>query len=152
MYFLQVNQQRSHDYHGGVTSSACVSAIARDIHHLKKTSQVPEGSSKHVVSSNNAQSNWYSKLLGLLRHVANVGIAPNISTYSSLINGYCKKKRIDEAIDIFQELPNKGLIPNVVTYKHYVARKQWIDERRRIEATYEGIYDVDTYDLPKRVV
>nr|GEZ69420.1 staphylococcal-like nuclease CAN2 [Tanacetum cinerariifolium] len=58
-----VNQQQSHGYdHGGAMPSAGVSAIARDIHHFEKTSQVPEGLSKHVVSSKNAQSNWYSKL------------------------------------------------------------------------------------------
>ncbi|GKA08885.1 hypothetical protein Tco_0688216 [Tanacetum coccineum] len=58
-----VNQQQSHGYdHGGAMPSAGVSAIARDIHHFEKTSEVPEGLSKHVVSSKNAQSNWYSKL------------------------------------------------------------------------------------------
>ncbi|KAI3748891.1 hypothetical protein L6452_12305 [Arctium lappa] len=57
-----VNQQQSHGYHGFPTSTAGVSALARDIHHFEMTSQVPEGLGKHVVSSKKAQSNWYNKL------------------------------------------------------------------------------------------
>ncbi|KAE9614973.1 hypothetical protein Lal_00048306 [Lupinus albus] len=39
-----------------------VSALAHDIFHFDITSQVPEGLSKHVVSSKKAQANWYRKL------------------------------------------------------------------------------------------
>ncbi|XP_023732064.1 staphylococcal-like nuclease CAN1 [Lactuca sativa] len=55
-------QQQSHGYHGVSPTSAGVSALGRDIHHFEMTSQVPEGLSKHVVSSKKAQSNWFSKL------------------------------------------------------------------------------------------
>ncbi|KAJ9539888.1 hypothetical protein OSB04_026394 [Centaurea solstitialis] len=55
-----VNQQQS--YGGYPPPAASVSALARDIHHFATTSQVPEGLSKHVVSSKKAQSNWYNKL------------------------------------------------------------------------------------------
>lgn len=57
-----VNQQQSHGYYGVPPATTAVSALARDIHHFQMTSQVPEGLSKHVVSSKKAQSNWYSKL------------------------------------------------------------------------------------------
>ena len=42
---------------------AAVAALGRDILHFEATSQVPEGLSRHVVSSKKAQANWYKKLL-----------------------------------------------------------------------------------------
>lgn len=49
--------------HGVSTQNVGVSALAQDLLHFEVTSQVPEGLSKHVVSSRKAQSNWYKKLL-----------------------------------------------------------------------------------------
>ncbi|XP_030929178.1 staphylococcal-like nuclease CAN2 isoform X2 [Quercus lobata] len=43
--------------------STLVTALAHDLFHFEITSQVPEGLSKHVVSSKKAQANWYRKLL-----------------------------------------------------------------------------------------
>jgi endonuclease YncB( thermonuclease family) len=43
-------------------ANAGVSALAHDLYHYEITSQVPEGLSKHVVSSKKAQANWYKKL------------------------------------------------------------------------------------------
>ncbi|XP_021732570.1 staphylococcal-like nuclease CAN1 isoform X1 [Chenopodium quinoa] len=52
-----------HGHHGVPTQSVGVSALAQDLLYFEATSQVPEGLSKHVVSSKKAQSNWYRKLL-----------------------------------------------------------------------------------------
>ncbi|KAK1421358.1 hypothetical protein QVD17_23624 [Tagetes erecta] len=52
------NHQQSH----GAPMSSAASALVRDIRHFESTSQVPEGLSKHVVSSKKAQANWYGKL------------------------------------------------------------------------------------------
>lgn len=41
---------------------ASVAALGRDILEFQRTKQVPEGLSRHVVSSANAQANWYKKL------------------------------------------------------------------------------------------
>ncbi|KAH7510528.1 hypothetical protein FEM48_ZijujUnG0118000 [Ziziphus jujuba var. spinosa] len=49
--------------HGVSTANVGVSALAHDLFHFEITSQVPEGLSKHVVSSNKAQANWYRKLV-----------------------------------------------------------------------------------------
>lgn len=50
-------------HHGVSAQTVGVSALARDLLHFEVTSQVPEGLSKHVVSSKKAQANWYNKLL-----------------------------------------------------------------------------------------
>ncbi|XWS74752.1 hypothetical protein CRYUN_Cryun01aG0024600 [Craigia yunnanensis] len=49
--------------HGVSTANVGVSVLAYDIFQFEITFQVPEGLSKHVVSSKKAQANWYRKLL-----------------------------------------------------------------------------------------
>ncbi|XP_028782253.1 staphylococcal-like nuclease CAN2 isoform X2 [Neltuma alba] len=49
--------------HGVSSSTVGVSALAQDLFHFDITSEVPEGLSKHVVSSKKAQANWYRKLI-----------------------------------------------------------------------------------------
>ncbi|KAM6583102.1 hypothetical protein CsatB_010104 [Cannabis sativa] len=44
------------------TGSHGVSALTHDIFQFETTSEVPDGLSKHVVSSKKAQANWYGKL------------------------------------------------------------------------------------------
>ncbi|KAK8647939.1 hypothetical protein V6N13_121663 [Hibiscus sabdariffa] len=39
-----------------------------------------------------------------------------IVSYNTMINGYCKVKRLDEAMELFHEISRKGPIPNKVTY------------------------------------
>ncbi|XP_030929165.1 staphylococcal-like nuclease CAN2 isoform X2 [Quercus lobata] len=53
----------SQGYHGVSAVNVGVAALAHDLFHFEITSQVPEGLSKHVVSSKKAQANWYRKLL-----------------------------------------------------------------------------------------
>ncbi|KAF5941800.1 hypothetical protein HYC85_019442 [Camellia sinensis] len=43
-------------------------------------------------------------------------IHPNIFSYNILINGYCKKMKIDEAMHLFRELPRRGLKHNRGTF------------------------------------
>ncbi|KAL5542838.1 hypothetical protein UlMin_010548 [Ulmus minor] len=51
-------------FHGGVSASTVgLSALAHDLFHFDITSQVPEGLSRHVVSSKKVQANWYRRLL-----------------------------------------------------------------------------------------
>ncbi|KAK9683668.1 hypothetical protein RND81_10G157700 [Saponaria officinalis] len=49
--------------HGVSAQTVGVSALARDLLHFEATSQVPDGLSKHVVSSKKVQANWYKKLI-----------------------------------------------------------------------------------------
>ena len=48
------------------------------------------------------------------------GCSPDVFSYTILINGYCKIKKIDEAMHLFHEMSNKGMIPNVVTYNNLI--------------------------------
>ncbi|MBA0698764.1 hypothetical protein Goari_000458 [Gossypium aridum] len=44
------------------------------------------------------------------------GCAPDIHSCNIMINGYCKAKRLDEAMELFDELAQNGQIPDTVTY------------------------------------
>ncbi|KAL9305928.1 putative tetratricopeptide-like helical domain superfamily [Arabidopsis thaliana] len=44
------------------------------------------------------------------------GIAPNTITYSSLIDGFCKENRLDEANQMLDLMVTKGCDPDIVTY------------------------------------
>ncbi|KAF8401850.1 hypothetical protein HHK36_012797 [Tetracentron sinense] len=44
------------------------------------------------------------------------GHAPDVVSYSTLINGYCKGRMIDEAMWLFREMCSKGLMPDTITY------------------------------------
>ncbi|KAL3837793.1 hypothetical protein ACJIZ3_022384 [Penstemon smallii] len=52
----------SHGHHGVTAENVGVSALAHDLYNFEISSQVPQGLSKHVVSSKKAQANWYKKL------------------------------------------------------------------------------------------
>nr|GEX92411.1 staphylococcal-like nuclease CAN2 [Tanacetum cinerariifolium] len=115
-----VNQQQSHGYHGGVTSSAGVSAIARDIHHFKKTSQSHRSYWARFVRN--------SKIFPMLLWNSSMRCKPRplIITYGILFDGMCNNSQCYDALTLS------------------FTGKQWIDERHRIEATYEGIYGGDS--------
>nr|GMC78826.1 putative pentatricopeptide repeat-containing protein At1g12700, mitochondrial [Ipomoea batatas]GMD44334.1 putative pentatricopeptide repeat-containing protein At1g12700, mitochondrial [Ipomoea batatas]GME18830.1 putative pentatricopeptide repeat-containing protein At1g12700, mitochondrial [Ipomoea batatas] len=48
--------------------------------------------------------------------VVESGLQPDIRTYNTLINGYCKIKEIEEARKAFGQMVESGLQPNVWTY------------------------------------
>ncbi|KAI9115351.1 hypothetical protein K1719_013670 [Acacia pycnantha] len=52
--------------------------------------------------------------------MVNSGLAPDIFSYSILINGLCKIKMEDDAMDLFKEMRRKSLTPHVVTYSSLI--------------------------------
>lgn len=44
---------------------------------------------------------------------------PDIMTFNTLLNGYCKSKKLDKALDLVQEMQMRELAPDVVTYNSY---------------------------------
>jgi len=57
---LCASSSAEHGLHG---AHPAVAALGRDILSFGANSQVPDGLSRHVVSSKKAQANWYKKLL-----------------------------------------------------------------------------------------
>ncbi|KEH26909.1 pentatricopeptide (PPR) repeat protein [Medicago truncatula] len=44
----------------------------------------------------------------------------NVPSYNTMINGFCKIKKVDEAMNLFKEMHCKNIIPNVVTYNSLI--------------------------------
>ncbi|KAF6160852.1 hypothetical protein GIB67_036053 [Kingdonia uniflora] len=63
------------------------------------------------------------------------GCEPNVISYTILINGYCKAKRLDEAIQIFENMRSKGLTPDVITYNSMI----------------DGLYKLDNGSTPNEL-
>ncbi|KAL2943407.1 hypothetical protein RDABS01_031755, partial [Bienertia sinuspersici] len=55
------------------------------------------------------------RALGLLQEMPLKGLYPNAVTYSTLIDAWCKDKRLTYAKKLFKEMKANGLKPNVVT-------------------------------------
>ncbi|XP_071706140.1 staphylococcal-like nuclease CAN2 isoform X1 [Rutidosis leptorrhynchoides] len=100
-----VQQQQTHGHHGVSMSTGGVSMLIQDVHNFERTSQVPEGLSKHVVSSKKAQANWYSKLSEALAQLKPPPRSPEeISTF--VVNTLKRHKKADvEGLLSFYGLP-----------------------------------------------
>ena len=44
------------------------------------------------------------------------GCTPNVFTYTTLLNGACKARILDKALEILDNMLQKECAPNVVTY------------------------------------
>ncbi|KAJ0775912.1 putative tetratricopeptide-like helical domain superfamily [Helianthus annuus] len=44
------------------------------------------------------------------------GLVPDVVAFNSLVNGYCKSLKIEEAMLMFHEITRKGLKPGIITY------------------------------------
>jgi pentatricopeptide repeat protein len=47
--------------------------------------------------------------------MADKGVAPNVRSYNIIINGLCKIKMVDEAMNLFEEMQSKKITPDTVT-------------------------------------
>ena len=43
--------------------------------------------------------------------MVDTGCESNVCSYNILINGYCRKKMINEALILFEEMKSKGVVP-----------------------------------------
>nr|XP_008355165.2 putative pentatricopeptide repeat-containing protein At1g12700, mitochondrial [Malus domestica] len=51
-----------------------------------------------------------------LEQMLSKGSIVHAYSYGRLINGYCKLRRIDEALMLLEEMSSSSLVPNIVTY------------------------------------
>ncbi|VFQ60428.1 unnamed protein product [Cuscuta campestris] len=80
-------------------------------------------------------------------------IVPNLVTCNILLKALCKKRDIDAAISILDEMPAMGIVPNVVSYTTilggYVLRGDMAGAERMLNETlYKGLFpDATTYTI-----
>ncbi|KAF9597750.1 hypothetical protein IFM89_021237 [Coptis chinensis] len=90
--------------HHGV-STVGVSALARDLFNFEVTSQVPEGLSRHAVSSKKAQANWYKKLAEAWKQAKPPPRTPDEATRLVILTLKGHKKADVEGLLTFYGLP-----------------------------------------------
>ncbi|XP_050370778.1 pentatricopeptide repeat-containing protein At1g79540 [Argentina anserina] len=54
--------------------------------------------------------------LGVYNQMLKCNVSPNRNTYSILINGFCKTRKTQDALQMFDEMTSRGIAPNTVTY------------------------------------
>ncbi|MCI36131.1 pentatricopeptide repeat-containing protein, partial [Trifolium medium] len=52
--------------------------------------------------------------------MAQMGVAPDVRSFNIMINGFCKIKMVDEAVNLFNGMHCRKIIPNVVTYNSLI--------------------------------
>lgn len=61
--------------------------------------------------------NGVNKAKHIFNTMVAVGVAKDVHNYNIVvINGFCKSKMMDEALDLFEEMYSKNIIPTIVTY------------------------------------
>ncbi|KAK1352736.1 pentatricopeptide repeat-containing protein, mitochondrial-like [Heracleum sosnowskyi] len=58
----------------------------------------------------------FDKASVVLETMRSKEILPNTLSYNILINGYCKKLKVDRAVDLFQQMSYEGLTQSIGTY------------------------------------
>jgi len=48
------------------------------------------------------------------------GVMPSVSKYNTLMYGYYKMERIDEAMQVFDKMSHKGFVPGIVNYNTFM--------------------------------
>ncbi|GLJ15878.1 hypothetical protein SUGI_0262180 [Cryptomeria japonica] len=69
----------------------------------------------------------------LFRDMCDDGFVPDVVTYNCLIDGLCKKYRIDRALELFHHMSQNGCAPNKVTYNSFIRYYSTVNEMDKAE-------------------
>ncbi|XP_031484732.1 uncharacterized 38.1 kDa protein isoform X1 [Nymphaea colorata] len=99
--------------HGVTYPTPGVAVLAHDLFHFDNTGEVPDGLSRHVVSSKKAQANWYKKLVGAWKEAKPPPKSPEAA--SKLIIETLRRHRKEdvEGVLAFYGLPATDAITGV---------------------------------------
>ncbi|GMH17340.1 hypothetical protein Nepgr_019181 [Nepenthes gracilis] len=53
---------------------------------------------------------------GLFQEMVEMGLKPDIVSYNSLIDVYCKNREMDKVYKVLDEMHEQGILPDVITY------------------------------------
>eukprot|EP01018_Ginkgo_biloba_P016223 Gb_29774 [translate_table: standard] len=80
----------------------------------------------------------------LFREMCNKGFVPDVVSYNCLIDGLCKKYRIDRALELFAQMSREGCTPNKVTYNSFIRYYSIVNE---IDKAMEMLNDMKKNDI-----
>ncbi|QHO43235.1 Pentatricopeptide repeat-containing protein [Arachis hypogaea] len=76
-------------------------------------------------------------------------VSLDVQSYSVMINGLCKSKMVDEALNLFEEMRCKYLVPNTVTYNTLI---DGLSKSKRISCALELLVEMYDRGQPADVV
>ena len=69
------------------------------------------------------------------------GLRPNVRTYTTLMQGWIELKKMDRAVDLFNQMKrNKRVRPNIVTYNSLISG--WSRSMRRMDMSEKVMKDL----------
>ncbi|XP_051116808.1 pentatricopeptide repeat-containing protein At1g79540 [Andrographis paniculata] len=100
--------------------------------------RVPDNTSLQQMVENLVDSGDVLKAYKLLTQLADhSGVLPDIITYNTLINGFCKAGEVDGALKLFNELQIRGLVPDSVTYSTLINGLQFVGKEEHAFKMFE---------------
>lgn len=127
---------------------------ARQKFEQGKSENLPDVATYSMIIRNEFLNNEKQAMV-LLEEMKHAGIEPNSYTYTGIIEGLCKKKRIDQALEYLQKMKqNNGIYPTTVTYNVLIASaaKQEHMDIKLIDSLFDELKqrprlvpDVNTY-------
>lgn len=86
---------------------------SRNVYHSLKHKFKPD-----LHTFNILLSGWKSsgEAQDFLDEMVRVGVQPDIVSYNSLIDAYCKDKELDKAYALFNKMQDENIMPDVITY------------------------------------
>ncbi|XP_027189854.1 putative pentatricopeptide repeat-containing protein At1g02420 [Cicer arietinum] len=126
---------------------------ARNVYHSLKHSFHP-----NLQTFNILLSGWKTPedAESFFKEMKEMGVEPDVVTYNSLVDVYCKGREIDKAYKVFDEMRERDLSPDVITYTCIIGGLGLIgqpDKARDVlkEMKEFGIYpDVPAYNAAIR--
>uniref|UniRef100_A0A7N0VIH7 Pentatricopeptide repeat-containing protein n=1 Tax=Kalanchoe fedtschenkoi TaxID=63787 RepID=A0A7N0VIH7_KALFE len=86
---------------------------ARNVYHSLKHKFKPDLQTFNVLLSGWKSSEEAEEFFEEMR---NMGVQPDIVSYNSLIDVYCKDKRLDKAYSVYSKMLEEDVSPDVITY------------------------------------
>ncbi|KAE8660955.1 hypothetical protein F3Y22_tig00116944pilonHSYRG00173 [Hibiscus syriacus] len=87
----------------------------------------------------------------LIKMNVNGSFEPDVICYNTIIDGFCKEKRMDKALIIFQDMLDKRIEPNVVTFSSLVngfcSAGLWDEAKRLLAAMVNMGISPNVYTL-----
>ncbi|VFQ58596.1 unnamed protein product [Cuscuta campestris] len=108
------------------------------LHNMMRSGALVSTRACNVILTGLGKKHDFQKMNMLTREMKEKGIAPNVATFGILINHLCKLRRVDEALQIFEEMKggNEG-IPSV--HPDTVIYNTLIDGLCKVGRTEEGV-------------
>lgn len=119
---------------------------ARNVYHSLKRDFHPD-----LITFNILLSGWKSaeEAESFFDEMKDMGVKPDIVSYNSLIDVYCKGREMDKAYKIFEKMKEEDIMPDVITYTSLIGGLGLIGQPDKARDILEEMKEYGVYpDVP----